>query len=76
MYLQNCTRPDISNIVRFLSGFVTTYTDIHVIMVKKVLKYLEDTADLGLKYRTHDGCFRSHVDSFGIDDLIELHKDE
>lgn len=73
MFLSNCTRPDISNAVRFLSSFVTNYTDFHVGCVKKVLKYLEGTPDLGLMFRKSDGKLRSHVGSFSKDDLIALH---
>jgi len=54
MYLANGTRPDISNVVRFLSSFVTQFTDFHVNAALKVVKYLESTANLGLVYTRKD----------------------
>jgi hypothetical protein len=64
MYLANCTRPDISNIVRFLSSFVSNYTDVHINMVLKVMKYLEDTVNFGLKFvKTNNDDFFGILDS-------------
>jgi hypothetical protein len=55
VYLTNTTRPDISNITRFLSGFVSNWTDIHVSFAKRVLKYLQLTAEIGLHYSFANG---------------------
>lgn len=51
MHLANTTRCDIANAVRFLSQFVTNYTDIHIKFVKRVLKYLVATSHIGLVYK-------------------------
>ena len=63
VYLANSTRPDIANITRFLSGFVTTWTDIHVKFAQRVLKYLYLTADIGIHYSFPNGG----VDNDGIE---------
>ncbi len=55
VYLANSTRPDIANITRFLSGFVTSWTDIHVTFAQRVLKYLYSTPFLGLCYSFENG---------------------
>lgn len=55
MFLANATRPDISNIVRFLSSFVVSWTDIHVKFIYHVLQYLEGTASYGLHYQSARG---------------------
>ena len=50
MYLANTTRPDISNAVRFLSSFVTNFTEFHVDAFKRILKYLSGTSNVGIRY--------------------------
>jgi transposase InsO family protein len=72
MFLSNSTRPDISNAVRFLSGFVTNYTDVHIVCAKKVLKYLEGSADLGLMFCSDGGQLAGYTGSFSKDDLVDL----
>jgi len=54
MYLSTCTRPDLANIVRFLSTFSNNFTDVHVMFVRRIFMYLIDTTDIGLLYK-HSG---------------------
>lgn len=74
MHLSNTSRPDIANIVRFLSQFITCYTDVHVRMVKRLLKYLESTADWGLCYRSSskETTLEASAGSFSIHDMTKL----
>jgi hypothetical protein len=73
MHLANCTRPDIANGVRFLSAYVSNYTDIHVKLVKRMLKYLETTSDLGLSYDGLSGAeVNSAVSSFSTENMSQL----
>ena len=73
LHLANCSRPDIANGVRLLSTYVSNYTDIHVKMVKRMLKYLELTADLGLFYDGECGAdLNSSVSSFSSENMSEL----
>jgi Reverse transcriptase (RNA-dependent DNA polymerase) len=65
LYLANCTRPDIANGVRFLSAYVNNYTDIHVKLVKRMFKYLEIHADIGLKYDSSNGDMLTSAVSSG-----------
>lgn len=69
MHLANTTRPDIANAVRFLSTFVSSYTDIHVKFVKRVLKYLSLTADLGLCYGGSSAEISGAVGSLRLQDI-------
>jgi hypothetical protein len=76
VYLANTTRPDIANITRFLSGFVTSWTDIHCLFAQRVLKYLSLTPSLGLHY-CFDGADETKFGdvvggvSFGQDALVK-----
>ena len=72
LFLSVSTRPDISNIIRFLSGFVSNYTDFHIKCVKRVFKYLEGTANLGLIYRKGDSeGLSSNVSSLGANEMLK-----
>lgn len=73
LYLSITTRPEIANITRFLSSFVTTYTDFHVKAACRVMKYLDSTSGLGLFYsaaNVNDGLAGS-VSSFTTSDMLE-----
>ena len=50
MYLI-ATRPNIMQYVSLLSRFMHCAKKVHLIAVKKVLRYLKGTLDLGVKYR-------------------------
>ena len=51
-YLQMCTRPDISLIMKLLSRFTTNFGKKHVLWAKHLLRYLKGTLTLGLTYRS------------------------
>jgi len=68
LYLAVMTRPDISNIVRYLSRFVSNFSAIHVKLAKRVFGYLRGTSDIGIIYRSGDDTLRSYSDaSYGDD---------
>jgi hypothetical protein len=50
LYAALCTRPDINYIVNVLSRCVTDPGMVHWIAAKRVLRYLHDTPNYGLKY--------------------------
>ena len=51
MYLQACTRPDLSVAVSMLAGCLATPRKTHMDAAKHVLRYLRGTATLGLHYK-------------------------
>ncbi len=53
LYLVVMTRPDLANIVRFLSRFVTCFTSTHVNALARVFGYVMHTPLMGLKYSSH-----------------------
>lgn len=53
MYLVN-TRPDIYYAVNALSQFMCEPKEIHLIAVKHIMRYLQGTLNLGLKYEKVD----------------------
>lgn len=50
MYLVVLTRPDIAYAVSFLSQYNNCNTEQQQVYAKRVLRYLKDTKNLGLKY--------------------------
>ena len=55
MYLATCTRPDIAYAVGMLARFSSKPNRSHWIAVKRVLRYLRGTSDLGILYRGDSG---------------------
>jgi hypothetical protein len=51
MYLANSTRPDIAFDVNLLARFSSAPTKRHWSGVKRILRYLRGTIDLGLYFR-------------------------
>jgi hypothetical protein len=51
MYLANGTRPDIAFVVNLLSRFSSAPTKRHWSGIKRILRYLRGTIDLGLYFR-------------------------
>ena len=49
-YLVVHTRPDLAQSVGYLSRFVSAPTEQHVVELKRVLRYLRGTTNLGLRY--------------------------
>lgn len=50
-YLATITRPDISYAVNYISKYVNKPTEIHWKAAKRVLRYLQGTASIGLEYK-------------------------
>nr|GEY14473.1 hypothetical protein [Tanacetum cinerariifolium] len=65
MYLMVCTRLDIAYAVSLVSRYLTNPSKTHWEAVKWILKYLWDTANVGLVYGTNHG---NHVDVTGLVD--------
>lgn len=51
MYLAVCTRPDIAFAVNYLSQFNCCYNASHWTAAKQILRYLQGTKELGLRFR-------------------------
>jgi hypothetical protein len=51
-YVQMCTRPDISLMMKFLSRFTVKFGNLHVIWAKHLLRYIKGTINMGLTYRS------------------------
>jgi Reverse transcriptase (RNA-dependent DNA polymerase) len=51
MHLSLMTRPDISNVARWLSQYQTKPTQVQLIACKRLLRYLAGTSDLGITYK-------------------------
>ena len=51
MYAAVATRPDISHAVQRLSQFTSKFSHAHITAVKRVLRYLDGTRNLGITYR-------------------------
>ena len=51
MWISNQTRPDISNAVRAIARFSHDPKEVHLKAARKILKYLNPTAHLGLTFR-------------------------
>ena len=49
-YIQQCCRPDISQVVKILSRYTTKFGKRHVEYAKHLLRYLKGTVALGLMY--------------------------
>ena len=54
MYLQTCTRPDISFIVGMLGRYQSNPSIDHWKVAKKVLRYLQGTKDYMLTFKRYD----------------------
>lgn len=50
MYITT-TRPDIVFVVRLLSRYMSRPTELHLLVAKRVLRYLQGTSDFGLFYK-------------------------
>lgn len=63
MYLAVCTRPDIAYAVSYLSQFNCCYKTSHWIAAKRVLRYLQDTRRMGLRFRKTGRSLKGFVDA-------------
>jgi len=62
-YLATYTRPDISYAVSYLGQFNNCFGEPHWKAVKRILKYLKGTKDVGLVYRPDSKPLVGYVDS-------------
>ena len=53
LYLSNCTRPDITAAVNYLSRFMSSPTDVHWEQAKRVLRYVKGTMHYTLTFSGH-----------------------
>jgi hypothetical protein len=53
LYASNCTRPDITTSVNYLSRFMTSPHLEHWLQARRVLRYLKGTLDKGLVFDKH-----------------------
>jgi hypothetical protein len=68
LYLAIMTRPDIANIVRYLSRFVGCFHELHVSIVQRVLGYLNAYPNFGIRYQCNGGKLVGYADaSYGDD---------
>ncbi|GKB98291.1 retrotransposon protein, putative, ty1-copia subclass [Tanacetum coccineum] len=65
MYLMVCTRPDITYTISVVSRYLAYPGKNHLEAIKWILKYLRDTANVGLAYGTDHG---NHVNVTGFVD--------
>lgn len=56
MYLMIGTRPDLSYSVSFLPRTLEAPTEEDVVRLKRVLRYIKGTYDLGILYRLNSRC--------------------
>lgn len=63
LYLAVGTRPDIAYTVNWLSQFNNCYQKDHWIAAKRVLRYLQRTSDLGLKFVKTGNPLHAYVDA-------------
>ena len=50
LYLSNCTRPDITAAVNYLSRFMSNATELHMQQAKRLLRYIQGTLDYCITY--------------------------
>lgn len=64
LYLANATRPDISFATSDVSRFNNDHAETHWIAVKRIMRYLNGTMDLCLRYtKTNGPCLKAYVDA-------------
>lgn len=62
-YLAQCTRPDISFSVSYLSQFNNCYKYAHWTAAKRILRYIKGTIDLGLVYESNSEGLTGYCDA-------------
>lgn len=74
LYAAVATRPDIGQSVSTVSKFTSDPTTAHLTAVKRILRYLKGTVDLGLTYRKFDGnVLKAYSDSDWAGDRDDRH---
>lgn len=75
MYVMVCTRPDISQVVSVVSKYMSCLGKVHWQAMKWILKYLCDTSNTCLEFRSNGNIFIGFMDSDyieGLDKRISL----
>ena len=63
LYVAMATRPDIAHAVGVVSKFSSNPTQAHLTAVKRIMRYLKGTTDLGLKYTADSGNLIGYSDA-------------
>ena len=70
MYVMVCIRPDLAQAVGVVSRFMSNLRKEHCLVVKRILRYLKGTSDIGLVYRDDNSCsLTRYSDSDFVADL-------
>ena len=62
-YLANGTRPDICHATNAVAAFVSDPSEKHLIAVKRILRYLQHTPDLGIQFTKGDSKLLGYGDA-------------
>ena len=73
LYAAMETWPDIAQAVGVVSKFNSKPTQEHLTAVKRILRYLKGTQDLGLKFQKTDGQLTGYSDADWAGDLDDRH---
>ena len=72
MYLENCTRPDITYVIGRLSRYTQSVNQDHWVAISRVLKYLRGTSDYCLCYSGFPNVLEGFSDANWISDSNEM----
>ena len=74
LYAAIATRPDISQAVGAASRYCSQPNEAHLTAVKRILRYLKETVNLGLKYeKSQSGTLTGYSDADWAGDLDDRH---
>lgn len=73
LYAAMATRPDIAHAVGVVSKFNSAPTEAHLTAVKRILRYLKGTINLGLKYQKGSNSLTGYSDADWAGDLDDRH---
>ena len=67
------TRPDLMFPVGLLSRFMTSPSNIHMEIYKRILRYIKETSDLGIRYSKIGGvCLIGYADSDWVGSVDDM----
>ncbi|CAK9177853.1 unnamed protein product [Ilex paraguariensis] len=69
MYTMLCTKPDLSYVVDLISQYQSNPSIPHWLVVKRILRYIQDTLDFSLTYQTDDIYVNSYCDADFASDI-------
>ena len=74
LYAAIATRPDISYAVGVVSKFNSKPTEAHLTAVKRIVRYLKGTVDMGLRYhKSENGILLGYSDADWAGDMYDRH---